>query len=437
MADLVEIQRKGFEEYHRFVNPLIAQRAKIAGEPIRMVRAEDGRLFDADGLAYEDFHGTQQYGHRHPAVTKAVQEFLATDQPNWYPSRVSPQAGRFAKKLCERSGVYDTAFFVLSGSDTVEAAIKLARSATRKPRVLGLTNAYHGCAMGSTALMEKGPFRDPFGPHVPGLESLPFGDVDALAKALGAGDVAGVIVEPLQGEGGVRELPAAYVAALCELTEKHGVFLVADEVQTGLGRTGRFLKSETWPRRPDAVTLAKALGGGLVPVSAMLCKRTWWERAYGGDFEDGESHNSTFSYHALGAVAGLAALELLTDELIARVARVGAKLKADLHAALSGNPLYMETRGEGLMLGVQLHQPDHPWLSFEHFGFPGLAASGRATIAPLLCSRVYRRGFYTFACGHDWSVFRLQPRFMIPEETLATFVAAVREELDTLAEIAA
>jgi acetylornithine/succinyldiaminopimelate/putrescine aminotransferase len=230
--DLAEMLRKGFDEYHRFVNPLIAQRANIAGEPFRMIRAEDGRLFDADGIAYEDFHGTQQFGHRHPAVTKAVQEFLATDQPNWYPSRVSPQAGRFAKRLCERSGFYDTAFFVLSGSDTVEAAIKLARAATKRPRVLGLSSAYHGCAMGSTALMAAGPFRDPFGPHVPGLESLPFGDVDALAKALAAGDVGGVIVEPIQGEGGVRALPADYVAALCELTAKHGVFLVADEVQT-------------------------------------------------------------------------------------------------------------------------------------------------------------------------------------------------------------
>ena len=434
--DLNEIQRKGFEEYQRFVNPLIAQRAKLTGEPVRMVRAEDGRLFDADGIAYEDFHGTQQFGHRHPAVTKAVQEFLATDLPNWYPSRVSPQAGRFARRLCERSGFYDTAFFVLSGSDTVEAAIKLARAATKRTRILGLEGAYHGCAMGSTALMARGPFRDPFGPHVPDVESLPFGDVDALARAFAAGNVAGVIVEPIQGEGGVRALPEAYLAALCELTEKHGALLVADEVQTGLGRTGRFLRSETWPRRPDAVTLAKALGGGLVPASALLCKRAWWERAYGADFEDGESHNSTFSYHALGAVAGLAALELLTDELMARVTRVGAAFRRELHAALDGNPLYLETRGEGLMMGVALKQPDHPWLSFEHFGFSGLAAEGRASIAPILCGRVYRRGFYCFSCGHDWSVFRLQPRFTIPEETAPAFAKVVREELDRLAEVA-
>ena len=168
----------------------------------------------------------------------------------------------------------------------------------------------------------------------------------------------------------------------------------------------------------------------------MLSRAEWWQRAYGGDFEDGESHNSTFSYNALGAVAGLAALELITDELMERVRVLGAKLKADLHRALDGNPLYVETRGHGFMLGVQLRQQDHPWLSFEHFGFTGLAESGRASIAPLLCHRVYKRGFYCFACGHDWSVFRLQPRFTIAEETLDRFVVAAQEELAALAEIA-
>src|SRR5206468_1398844 len=131
--------------------------------------------------------------------------------------------------------------------------------------------------------------------------------------------------EPIQGEGGVRVLPEPFVEALCELTAKHGALLVADEIQTGLGRTGRFLRSSAWPRRPDAVLFGKGLGGGLVPVSAMLTTREIFAKAYGRDFEGGESHNVTFSYNALGMVAGLAMLDVVTDELVASVATRGAK----------------------------------------------------------------------------------------------------------------
>src|SRR5262249_46226369 len=154
---------------------------------------------------YEDFHGNMGFGHRHPAITRAVQEFLATDQVNWYPSRVSPHAGRFARRLCERTG-YESVYFGLSGSDAVESSLKLARALTRRPGVLGLERAYHGCGFGSVALMAAGPFRDPFGPHLPGVESLPFGDAGALERALARGDVAAVVVEPIQGEGGVHPL---------------------------------------------------------------------------------------------------------------------------------------------------------------------------------------------------------------------------------------
>jgi acetylornithine/succinyldiaminopimelate/putrescine aminotransferase len=433
--DLYEILRRGFDEYVDWVNPFVAQRAQIAGEPIRVVRAEGGRLFDADGRAVEDFHGTQMFGHRHPAITKAVADFLATDAPSWYPSRVSPQAGRFAKMLCERTG-YSCAFFSCTGSDVVEASMKLGRALTKRPGIVGLEGAYHGCALGATALMQAGPFRDPFGPHLPAVRKIPFGDADALLRELRKGDVGAAIVEPIQGEGGVRVLPDGFVEALCDLTAKHDVLLVADEIQTGLGRTGSFLRSSRWPRPADAVLLGKALGGGLVPISAMLTRKETFARAYGRDFEGGESHNVTFSYNALGAIAGIAALELLSDDLVASVGARGARLKARLEEALRGQPLVEEVRGEGFMLGVKLASIEHPWLGFEHFGFDEIAKEGRSTVAPLLCHRLHRHGLFCFTCGHDWSVFRLQPRFTIDDETLDRLVRTTREELDYLSELA-
>jgi acetylornithine/succinyldiaminopimelate/putrescine aminotransferase len=431
---LESILRSGFDEFIQYVNPLIGHRARMVAEPIPFREVRDGHLVFQDGTDFEDFHGTQPLGHRNPHITQAAQTFLASSSPNWFPSRVSPYSGRFARRLCEKTGgYYSQVYFAFSGSDAVESALKMARAYARRPRLLGLENAYHGCGMGAVSLMAEGPFREPFGPHLPGALSLPIGDIARLQAELEKGDVAGIIVEPIQSEGGMKELPADYVAALCALTEQHDVLLIADELQTGLGRSGHFLMTATWPRRPDVVLLAKHLGGGLMPISATMSHRKVFERAYGRDFEDGESHNQTFNFNALGAVTGLATLDLLTDELMTSVGVRGEKFAADLREALTGLPLVKEVRGKGFMLGVELVQGDHPWLTFEHFGYPELA--GRATIGAILCQRLFKHGFFTFVCGHRWEVLRLQPRFEIPDATLTRFVKVCREEIEKLCEL--
>ncbi|MFZ5892061.1 MAG: aspartate aminotransferase family protein [Myxococcota bacterium] len=428
------ILRHGFADFRDYVNPVIYKRAEFAREPIRFARVVDGRLELEDGRLVEDFHGTQAFGHRHPYIAECIREFLASDHPNWFPSRINPFAGRLARRLCERSGHYSNVFFACTGSDGVEAALKLARAATRRPRLLALERAYHGCAVGSVSMMHTGPFTKPFEPLLADVTRLPFNDVDALAKALAEGDVAALFVEPIQGEGGLRALSPAFIDAACELTQRYGSLLVADEVQTGFGRSGAFLRTTEWPRRPDAVILGKQLGGGLMPISALLSSRALFERAYGNDFEDGEAHNMTMGYNALGAVAALAALDLLTHELVESIAARGAHLLEALNRRLRESELFVEARGSGFMLGLELRQPDHPWLSFEQFGIP--AWDGRPLIAPLLCARLYRRGYYCFPCGHDWSVVRIQPRFSIEDETLQAFVSAVREELARIEEVA-
>jgi acetylornithine/succinyldiaminopimelate/putrescine aminotransferase len=427
------ILRHGFADFRDYVNPVIYKRAEFAREPVRFVRAEDGRLVMEDGRVVEDFHGTQAFGHRHPHIAAQVRAFLESDHPNWFPSRINPFAGRLARRLCERSGHYSNVFFGCTGSDGVEAALKLARALTRRPRLLAMERAYHGCAVGSVSMMHPGPFTLPFEPLLSDVTRLPFNDVDALARALASEDVAALFVEPIQGEGGLHALSPEYIAAAGELTQRHGTLFVADEVQTGFGRSGAFLQSATWPRRPDVVILGKQLGGGLAPISAMLSSRALFERAYGADFEDGEAHNMTMSYNALSAVAALAALDLLTDELVEQVRERGARFVESLNDCLVESPLFVRARGKGYMLGLELAQPDHPWLSFEQFGIP--AWDGRPLIAPLLCARLYRRGYYCFPCGHDWRVVRIQPRFQIAESELTAFTKAVREELARLEEV--
>jgi acetylornithine/succinyldiaminopimelate/putrescine aminotransferase len=429
--------REGYESYRRYVNPLVTLRAELLAEPTRITAIDNGRLVEPRGLV-EDFHGTQTFGHRHPAITAAVTEFLASDSPNWFPCRVNPYAGLLAEKLCTRANqtlegprpAYSNVFFANSGSGAVEAALKLARAATKKPRVISLDGAYHGCTMGSCALMKPGMFKDPFGPHVPSAGPIPFDDVDTLAAAFREGDVAAVVIEPIQLEGGVRTVSAAFLEAACELTAKHGALLVADEIQTGLGRTGRFLASECWPRRPDALILGKHLGGGLVPISAMMTTEELFERAYGLHYASAEAHNTTFGGSALVCVAALAALDLLTDDVIARVGRVGDAFRKGLTEALSRHSLFARVKGAGLLVGIELVPNDHPWLSFEHFGIDALV--DQPTVGVLLCHRLYKRGFYCFACGHDWRILRVLPRFTIDEATLATFTAAVDEELEYL-----
>lgn len=424
-----QMLREGYESYRRYVNPLVTLRAELLGEPTRITSVRDGRLVEPRGQV-EDFHGTQTFGHRHPAITAAVTEFLASDSPNWFPCRVNPYAGLLAKRLCERAGPYDNVFFANSGSGAVEAAMKLARAATKKRRIISLDGAYHGTTMGSCALMKPGMFKDPFGPHVPEAGPIRFDDVDALAAAFRGGDVAAVVIEPIQLEGGVRTLSPAFLAAACELTERHGALLVADEIQTGLGRTGRFLASEVWPRRPDALILGKHLGGGLVPISGMLTRSELFDRAYGEHYASAEAHNTTFGGSALCCVAALAALDLLTDDVIARVGRIGEAFRGKLASTLARHELFVRVKGAGLLVGIELKPSDHPWLSFEHFGIDAL--NDQPTIGVLACHRLYKRGFYCFACGHDWRILRVLPRFTIEESTLDAFVTAIDEELEYL-----
>jgi acetylornithine/succinyldiaminopimelate/putrescine aminotransferase len=429
--------RDGYEDFRAFVNPLLATRAELTGEPYRVVRVTTaGCLVDLDGREVEDFlagYGTQAFGHRSAGVERALREFLDGDQPVFYTSGVSPLAGLLARRLCERTGgVYGAAFFASGGTEAVEAAMKLARAATGRPRILCLEGAYHGTTMGSVAMMARGPYRDPFGPHLPAIDALPWGDHAALDAALAGGDVAAVVVEPIQVEGGMRFHEPRFLAHLGEATARAGALLVADEIQVGLGRTGRLLVSETWPRRPDVVTLAKALGGGLVPVSVMLSRREPFTAAF-GTHATAEAHTSTFSGNGLGLVAGLAVMDLLDDDLLARVRRAGDAFRRALAESLAGLPLVEGVVGDGLLAGIRLGAGDHPWLSFEYLGLPELA--GQPAVGFLLAHRLYKAGFLTNVCGHDWSVLRIQPPLTVGEDRLAAFVEACREAVEALCQL--
>ena len=401
---------RDFEDFRRFVAPLAPARLRAFGEPDRIHGAAGVELVADDGRRVLDFlagWGTQPFGHRPAAVEARLREFLDGREPALYTSGVSPYAGRLARELCRRSGL-DRAFFASGGTEAVEAAVKLARAATGRRRVLHLEGAYHGCTMGSLALMAQGPFREPFGPHVPEVEPLPFGDVEALRASLERGPAAAVVVEPVQVEGGVRPVGEAYLAALGEEADRRGFVLVADEIQTGLGRTGRFLASGSWPRGPDAVVLGKALGGGLLPISCLLGDARLFDRAYGTP-ETAELHYSTFGGGSLACVAALATLESLDDSLLAAAA--GARLAERLAEALRDRPAVKAVRGAGLLAGIELAG-----------GGPG------SSLGLWLCRRLLRAGYYTGLCAHDGSTVRVHPPLTTSTAEIDAFVEVVARE---------
>ena len=330
------------------------------GSPRRvLVRGEGAYVWDADGRRYLDLLAgiaVNTLGHGHPALVAAVTQQLGTlgHVSNLF---ATPPQVELAERLLAlaEAPAGSRVFFANSGAEANEAAFKMARS-TGRPRIIALEGAFHGRTMGALALTYKPLFRDPFQPLPPGVEHLPFGDVDALAAAM-ADDVAALFVEPVQGEAGVRKLPSGYLAAARELTAEHGALLVLDEVQTGMGRTGAWLGHQL-PEIgagvvPDVVTLAKGLGGGF-PIGATI---GYGEHA--GSLLGAGAHGTTFGGNPVAAAAALTVIDVVEREgLMAGARETGAWLAVAIGAL--EHPLLAGVRGAGLLLAVVLAQPVAP-----------------------------------------------------------------------------
>ncbi|WOQ70360.1 acetylornithine transaminase [Microbacterium limosum] len=325
------------------------------GERMAMfVRGEGAYLWDDAGRRYLDFLGgiaVNSLGHAHPVFVEALarQAATLTHVSNYFATPPQLQLAATLKRLAgtgERGRVY----FGNSGAEANEAAFKLARLHGResgRPRILTLENAFHGRTMGTLALTGKPAMQEPFSPMVPGVEHIPV-TIEALEAALDD-TVAALVVEPIQGEAGVVELPEGYLAAARELTSAHGVLLIVDEIQTGAGRTGAWFGFQHAGITPDAITVAKGIGGGF-PIGALITFGDASELFFPG------SHGSTFGGNALGtAVAGAVLGEIERAGLVANAAARGAQIRdaiADIHS-----PLVTGCRGQGLLIGIALARP--------------------------------------------------------------------------------
>jgi ornithine--oxo-acid transaminase len=311
-----------------------------------------------------------------------------------------------------------------SGTEAVEGAIKLSRASTGRQRILFAEHAFHGLTLGSLSLNGNAEFRDGFGPFLPGCEPVPFGDLDALERALAARDVAAFIVEPVQGKG-VNVAPDGYLQGAQERCRAAGTLFVCDEVQTGLGRTGRFFALEHWDLQPDLICVAKALSGGFVPVGAVLASRAVMDAVFDG-MERGVRHGSTFGGNDLAAAAGLATLAVMDREgLVERAERLGELLLELTRPLVDRYEVVREVRGLGLMWAIELGAPRGA-VSRSMFGAveraqPGLFA--QLITVPLF----HEHRILCQVAGHGMNVVKALPALVVCEDEIRRFAAALED----------
>ena len=342
-----------------YMNEMMVRALRTIGFDVAFQRGSGQYLFDKGGTRYLDLlsgWGVFGVGRNHPAVRQALETVLAADLPNLVQMDVTALSGLLAERLLQFVPFLDKVFFANSGTEAVEAAMKFARGATGRPNIVYCSHAFHGLTYGALSLNGDATFRDGFGGFVPGCVEVPFNDLAALEQALSKRDVAAFIVEPIQGKG-VNMPDDGYLASVRALCTKYGTLLVADEIQTGVGRTGRFLAIEHWNVEPDMVLLAKALSGGHVPISAVLMRRKIFESVF-NRMDRMVVHGSTFAKNDLAMAAGLATLEVIESErLIQNAARRGEQLLAFFKPFAERYELVKNVRGKGLMIGIEFGQP--------------------------------------------------------------------------------
>jgi ornithine--oxo-acid transaminase len=356
---LAERRGEKYDLHEKYLNAQLVRVLKTIGYDVNFTSAAGPYLYDAAGTRYLDLlsgFGVFAVGRNHPNVIGALKQVLDAGLANLVQMDVSPLAGLLAERLLPWLPGMERVFFCNTGAEAVEGAIKFARAATGRGKIIYCDHAFHGLTYGALSLNGTDVFRTGFGPLLGDCIRVPFDDLAALETALEGGDVAAFIVEPIQGKG-VYMPSDDYLPEAARLCRKHGTLFVADEIQTGMGRTGRFLALEHWDVEPDMVLLAKALSGGFVPVGAVAMKQWIFSKLF-DRMDRALVHGSTFGKNDLAMAAGLATLDIIEEEkLIGRAATLGAALIADLQALQRKYELLKDVRGKGLMIGMEFGAP--------------------------------------------------------------------------------
>jgi ornithine--oxo-acid transaminase len=361
LSELVEERGAEALDLHaQTINPQFVKLLRTIGFDRRWARAEGAYLWDADGNRYLDMlggFGMFNVGRNNPRVREALVEELALERPGSVQLGVDSLPALLAEELLRRAPAsVERVLFTSSGAESVEAAIKLGRAATRRPRVLSAEHGFHGLTLGALSANASPEFTARFEPLLPGFARVPWNDLEALERELSREDVALFLVEPVQGKG-VRLPPAGYLEGAQELCRRYGTLFCVDEVQTGFGRTGKLFAFEHWGLEPDLVPVSKALSGGYVPVGGLLMSKWVHEQVF-DSMENAFSHGSTFAPNELAMAAGLATLRELDEQgLVERSARLGERLLTLTAPLVDRFDVVRDVRGLGLMWAIEFGEP--------------------------------------------------------------------------------
>lgn len=419
----------GSRAYEEYVNPQWVALLNLLDMNVEYERCLGCELFTRDGRRILDFlsgYCVHNVGHNHPFIVDALRNELDKNGPAMLQSHIPELAGELAERLCKLAGGgLNKAYFGSSGSEGVEAAIKFARATTGRAGIVYAGNSFHGLTAGALSVMSDAFWREGFGPLLQDTMCVPFGDVAELERTLRGQRCAAFIVEPVQAEAGINVPSPAYLQTAQEMCRAHGCLFILDEVQTGMYRTGTFLAAQQFDLRPDIVVLAKALSGGLMPVSAVLMTDKVYRSVY-SSLKRAIVHTSTFSENSLSMRAGLATLEVLeTEQLGPRVTRLGEYFRDRLRKELAQFEIVKEVRGLGLLNGIEFQPPKKIMLRTLYEAFHRIHP---AMFGQVIVMRMFReKNILTQICGNNFMVLKAAPPLSVREEQLETFVAAIRD----------
>ena len=420
----VERESQRSSLHTRYLNEQLVKVLNTIGYDVGIKRGEGQYLFDRDDARYLDLlsgFGVFAIGRNHPVLRDALKSVLDADMANLVQMDVSTLAGILAERLLERVPYLDKVFFANSGTECVEAAIKFARGATGRTGIVYCDHAYHGLSYGSLSLTDDNNFRGGFGPLLPDCTVVPFNDLEALERALSSRQVAAFIVEPVQGKG-VNIPSDAFLPGAAALCRRYGTLLIADEIQSGMGRTGKFLAVEHWNVEPDMVLLSKSLSGGHVPVGAVLTRKAIFDKIF-SRMDRAVVHGSTFAKNDLAMAAGIATLEVMkAEKLIENAATRGAQLHAALSGLIPKYEMFKEVRGKGLMMGVEFGPPKSLRLKAA---WSLLETANKGLFCQLITVPLFKdHKVLTQVAGHASHTIKLLPSLTITDEDCKWIVSA-------------
>jgi ornithine--oxo-acid transaminase len=417
------------DSYALHVNPEWVKLVNLLQMNLRYTRCTGAELETVEGRTILDFlsgYCVHNTGHNHPYIVQQLIRELQSDGPGMLQSNIVENAGELAEALCTRAGgKVSKAFFCSSGSEGVEAVIKFSRAFTGRTDIVYATGAFHGLTCGALSLMGDEFWREGFGPMLSGTKEVPFGDLAAIEAALATRKVAAVVLEPIQAEAGIVVPPADYLKGVEKLCQLYGTLFVLDEVQTGMGRTGKFLAAHHYDVKPDMIVMAKALSGGLIPCAAVLMTDEIYKSVY-HSLRRAFIHTSTFSENALAMRAALATLDVLDREHLAeRAQSIGAELRERLRHALAPFEMVKEIRGEGLLCGIAFQAPRALAMRMSFEAFKAIHAG---LFGQMVVMRMFNdKNILTQICGNNFMVLKVAPPLIISEQQLDYFVESVRD----------